>query len=81
MSCLNYLQFYYHSMQLLIDNIGRPAPNITHLLLKFDLDGPVERTLLQPKFHYRCLLVLSLCIDITNFSFGVLFHALTLISV
>ncbi|KAK6945090.1 Nucleoporin Nup186/Nup192/Nup205, partial [Dillenia turbinata] len=44
-------------MQLLIDNISRPAPNITHLLLKFDLDSPVERTLLQPKFHYSCLKV------------------------
>uniref|UniRef100_A0A2P2MHT2 Uncharacterized protein MANES_05G119700 n=1 Tax=Rhizophora mucronata TaxID=61149 RepID=A0A2P2MHT2_RHIMU len=41
-------------LQLLIDNISRPAPNITHLLLKFDLDTPVERTILQPKFHYRC---------------------------
>ncbi|KAF2282365.1 hypothetical protein GH714_043827 [Hevea brasiliensis] len=45
-------------MQLLIDNIGRPAPNITHLLLKFDLDTPVERTVLQPKFHYSCLKVI-----------------------
>ncbi|CAK9182161.1 unnamed protein product [Ilex paraguariensis] len=45
-------------MKLLIDNIGRPAPNITHLLLKFDLDTPVERTLLQPKFHYSCLKVI-----------------------
>ncbi|XP_047339294.1 nuclear pore complex protein NUP205 isoform X2 [Impatiens glandulifera] len=44
-------------LQLLIDNIGRPAPNITHLLLKFDLDIPVERTILQPKFHYSCLKV------------------------
>lgn len=40
-------------LQLLIDNVSRPAPNITHLLLKFDLDTPIERTLLQPKFHYR----------------------------
>ncbi|XP_024980449.1 nuclear pore complex protein NUP205 isoform X1 [Cynara cardunculus var. scolymus] len=44
-------------MQLLIDNIGRPAPNITHFLLKFDLDSPVERTVLQPKFNYSCLKV------------------------
>ncbi|KAI5665252.1 hypothetical protein M9H77_24575 [Catharanthus roseus] len=50
-------------MQLLIDNIGRPAPNITHLLLKFDLDGPVERTLLQPKFHYSCLKVILDILD------------------
>ena len=40
-------------LQLLIDNISRPAPNVTHLLLKFDLDTPIERTVLQPRFHYR----------------------------
>ncbi|KAK7258456.1 hypothetical protein RIF29_24034 [Crotalaria pallida] len=45
-------------MQLLIDNISRPAPNITHLLLKFDLDMPVERTVLQPKFYYSCMKVI-----------------------
>ncbi|KAJ7956691.1 Nuclear pore complex protein [Quillaja saponaria] len=45
-------------IQLLIDNISRPAPNITHLLLKFDIDTPVERTVLQPKFHYSCMKVI-----------------------
>ncbi|BBH08489.1 Protein of unknown function D [Prunus dulcis] len=45
-------------LQLLVDNISRPAPNITHLLLKFDLDSPIERTVLQPKFHYSCLKVI-----------------------
>ncbi|PWA94300.1 Nucleoporin Nup186/Nup192/Nup205 [Artemisia annua] len=45
-------------MQLLIDNISRPAPNVTHFLLKFDLDSPVERTVLQPKFNYSCLKVI-----------------------
>ncbi|XP_048134215.1 nuclear pore complex protein NUP205 isoform X2 [Rhodamnia argentea] len=45
-------------LQVLIDNISRPAPNIGHLLLKFDLDGPIERTMLQPKFHYSCLKVI-----------------------
>ncbi|KAL5547863.1 hypothetical protein UlMin_003094 [Ulmus minor] len=45
-------------LQLLIDNISRPAPNITHLLLKFDLDSAIERTVLQPKFHYSCLKVI-----------------------
>ncbi|KFK26746.1 hypothetical protein AALP_AA8G287800 [Arabis alpina] len=45
-------------MQLLVDNINRPAPNITHLLLQFDLDSPVEGTVLQPKFHYSCLKVI-----------------------
>lgn len=50
-------------MQLLIDNISRPAPNITHLLLKFDVDGPVERTLLQPKFQYSCLKVILDILD------------------
>lgn len=39
--------------QVLIDNIPRPAPNISHLLLKFNVDSPVERTVLQPKYHYR----------------------------
>ncbi|WZZ04651.1 hypothetical protein YC2023_090572 [Brassica napus] len=43
---------------LLVDCINRPAPNITHLLLKFDLDAPVEGTVLQPKFHYSCLKVI-----------------------
>uniref|UniRef100_A0A6M2E965 Nuclear pore complex protein NUP205 n=1 Tax=Populus davidiana TaxID=266767 RepID=A0A6M2E965_9ROSI len=45
-------------MQLLIDNISRPAPNVTHLLLKFDIDHAVEQTVLQPKFHYSCLKVI-----------------------
>ncbi|XP_010250099.1 PREDICTED: nuclear pore complex protein NUP205 [Nelumbo nucifera] len=45
-------------IQLLIDNISRPSPNITHLLLKFDVDSSVERTILQPKFHYSCLKVI-----------------------
>ncbi|XP_019419243.1 PREDICTED: nuclear pore complex protein NUP205-like [Lupinus angustifolius] len=45
-------------IQLLIDNISRPAPNITHLLLKFDLDLPIERTVLQPKFYYSCMKVI-----------------------
>ncbi|KAL2340478.1 hypothetical protein Fmac_008418 [Flemingia macrophylla] len=45
-------------MRLLIDNISRPAPNITHLLLKFDLDTPIERTVLQPKFYYSCMKVI-----------------------
>ncbi|KAE8687445.1 NUP205 protein [Hibiscus syriacus] len=45
-------------MQLLIDNVSRPAPNIAHLLLKFDLDSSIEQTVLQPKFHYSCLKVI-----------------------
>ncbi|KAJ0987901.1 hypothetical protein J5N97_006257 [Dioscorea zingiberensis] len=45
-------------LQLLIDNISRPAPNITHLLLKFEVNGPIERTVLQPKIHYSCLKVI-----------------------
>ncbi|KAM0018026.1 putative nucleoporin [Helianthus debilis subsp. tardiflorus] len=45
-------------MQLLINNISRPAPNITHFLLRFDLDSPIERTVLQPKFNYSCLKVI-----------------------
>uniref|UniRef100_A0A6N2K971 Uncharacterized protein n=1 Tax=Salix viminalis TaxID=40686 RepID=A0A6N2K971_SALVM len=47
---------------LLIDNISRPAPNVTHLLLKFDIDA-VERTVLQPKFHYSCLKVVLEILD------------------
>ncbi|XP_026441870.1 nuclear pore complex protein NUP205-like isoform X2 [Papaver somniferum] len=45
-------------IELLIDNINRPPPNITHLLLKFHVDMSVERTVLQPKFHYSCLKVI-----------------------
>ncbi|KAL6006312.1 hypothetical protein ACLOJK_040359 [Asimina triloba] len=45
-------------LQLLIDNVNRPAPNVAHLLLKFGLDTPVERTVLQPKYHYSCLKVI-----------------------
>ncbi|KAK1264926.1 hypothetical protein QJS04_geneDACA016129 [Acorus gramineus] len=48
-------------IQLLMDNISRPAPNITHLLLKFDVDTLVERTVLQPKYHYQ--LLYELCCD------------------
>ncbi|KAK7411230.1 hypothetical protein VNO78_02663 [Psophocarpus tetragonolobus] len=50
-------------MQLLIDNISRPAPNITHLLLKFDLDTPIEQTVLQPKFYYSCMKVILDILD------------------
>ncbi|XP_030954556.1 nuclear pore complex protein NUP205 isoform X1 [Quercus lobata] len=50
-------------MQLLIDNVSRPAPNVTHLLLKFDLDTTVERTVLQPKYHYSCLKVILEILD------------------
>ncbi|CAA6666415.1 unnamed protein product [Spirodela intermedia] len=45
-------------LQLLLDNITRPAPNVTHLLLKFDVDTPVDRTVLQPKYHYSCLKII-----------------------
>ncbi|VAI57019.1 unnamed protein product [Triticum turgidum subsp. durum] len=45
-------------LQLLIDNIYRPAPNITHLLLRFDVNGPIERTVLKPKSHYSCLKII-----------------------
>ncbi|KAL8128568.1 hypothetical protein V2J09_017723 [Rumex salicifolius] len=50
-------------LQLLIDNISRPAPNITHLLLKFDLDISIDRTVLQPKFNYSCLKVILDMLD------------------
>ncbi|RZC49559.1 hypothetical protein C5167_017993 [Papaver somniferum] len=45
-------------IQLLLENINRPPPNITHSLLKFHVDVSVERTVLQPKFHYSCLKVI-----------------------
>nr|CAB3449258.1 unnamed protein product [Digitaria exilis] len=45
-------------LQLLVDNICRPAPNITHLLLRFDVNGAIERTVLKPKSHYSCLKVI-----------------------
>lgn len=50
-------------LQLLLSNLSRPAPNITHLLFKFDLDSPVERTILQPKQHYSCLRVMLNVLD------------------
>ncbi|KAL6888297.1 hypothetical protein ACP4OV_009323 [Aristida adscensionis] len=45
-------------LQLLVDNICRPAPNITHLLLRFDVNGSIERTVLKPKSHYSCLKII-----------------------
>ncbi|KAK3156306.1 hypothetical protein QOZ80_2AG0105440 [Eleusine coracana subsp. coracana] len=45
-------------LQLLVDNICRPAPNITHLLLRFDVNGTIERTILKPKSHYSCLKII-----------------------
>ncbi|WVZ77434.1 hypothetical protein U9M48_025299 [Paspalum notatum var. saurae] len=45
-------------LQLLVDNICRPAPNITHLLLGFDVNGSIERTVLKPKSHYSCLKII-----------------------
>ncbi|KAH7572401.1 hypothetical protein JRO89_XS04G0250200 [Xanthoceras sorbifolium] len=62
-------------MQLLIDNISRPAPNITHLLLKFDLDTQIERTNLQPKFHYSCLkIILEILEKLSKPDVNVLLH-------
>ncbi|BBN13132.1 nuclear pore complex protein Nup205 [Marchantia polymorpha subsp. ruderalis] len=50
-------------LRLLIENLERPAPNITHLLLRFDVDRPVERTILQPKRHYSCLRIILDILD------------------
>ncbi|KAJ4808768.1 nuclear pore complex protein (DUF3414) [Rhynchospora pubera] len=44
-------------LQMLIENIPRPVPNVAHLLLSFDVENRVERTKLQPKFYYSCLKV------------------------
>jgi len=48
-----------HLVQLLLDNLDQPAPNLTHLLLKFDVNQLVERTMLQPKRHFRQELLFS----------------------
>jgi len=40
-------------VQLLLANLDQPAPNVAHLLLKFDVNQLVERTMLQPKRHFR----------------------------
>ncbi|EFJ32372.1 hypothetical protein SELMODRAFT_439663 [Selaginella moellendorffii] len=45
-------------LRLLLSNLNRPSPNLAHLLLTFDIDQPVERTILQPK-----RLVYELCVD------------------
>jgi len=45
-------------LQLLLANLDQPSPNVTHLLLRFDIDQPVERTVLQPKRHFSCLRVI-----------------------
>ncbi|XP_078177488.1 nuclear pore complex protein (DUF3414) isoform X2 [Carex rostrata] len=45
-------------LQMLIENISRPVPNIAHLLLSYDAENRVERTKLQPKFYYSCLRVI-----------------------
>ncbi|CAN6456375.1 unnamed protein product [Victoria cruziana] len=55
-------------LQLLIDNIGRPAPNITHLLLRFDVESSIERTVLQPKYQYSCLRVILDVLETMNFA-------------
>ncbi|EPS58170.1 hypothetical protein M569_16646, partial [Genlisea aurea] len=60
---------------LLIENISRPAPNISHLLLAFDVNDHVERTVLQPKFHYSCLKVLLDVLDrLSNPEVNALLH-------
>ncbi|AQK69479.1 Nuclear pore complex protein NUP205 [Zea mays] len=46
------------TLQLLVDNICRPAPNITHLLLGFDVNGSIEQTVLKPKSQYSCLKII-----------------------
>ncbi|KAL2621518.1 hypothetical protein R1flu_001723 [Riccia fluitans] len=50
-------------LRLLIENLERPAPNITHLLLKFDVDRPVERSILEPKRHFSCLRIILDILD------------------
>lgn len=50
-------------LRLLLSNLHQPAPNLTHLLLKFDINQPVEMTMLQPKRHFSCLRVI---LDVLN---------------
>jgi nuclear pore complex protein Nup205 len=45
-------------LRLLLSNLHQPPPNLTHLLLKFDINQPVEMTMLQPKRHFSCLRVI-----------------------
>lgn len=40
-------------VQLLLVNLPRPSPNLTHLLLGFDVNQPMEKTTVQPNYHYR----------------------------
>lgn len=50
-------------LRLLLANLDQPAPNVTHLLLKFDVNQLVERTMLQPKRHFSCLRVILDVLD------------------
>ncbi|KAG0620095.1 hypothetical protein M758_4G188900 [Ceratodon purpureus] len=50
-------------LRLLLANLDQPAPNVTHLLLKFDVNQLVERTMLQPKRHFSCLRVILDMLD------------------
>uniref|UniRef100_A0A7I4C4Z9 Uncharacterized protein n=1 Tax=Physcomitrium patens TaxID=3218 RepID=A0A7I4C4Z9_PHYPA len=50
-------------LQLLHANLSRPAPNLTHLLLGFDVNEPVEKTTLQPNFKFSCLTVILHTVD------------------
>ncbi|GBG63334.1 hypothetical protein CBR_g37692 [Chara braunii] len=50
-------------MQLLLANLDRPAPNVTHLLLKFDVENGVDTSFLQPRRDYSCLRVILDILD------------------
>ncbi|KAG0575941.1 hypothetical protein KC19_5G042200 [Ceratodon purpureus] len=43
------------NLRLLLASLDQPAPNVTHLLGKFDVNQLAERTMLQPKRHFSCL--------------------------
>nr|PNR28894.1 hypothetical protein PHYPA_027586 [Physcomitrium patens] len=50
-------------LRLLLVNLPRPSPNLTHLLLGFDVNQPMEKTTVQPNYHYSCLTVILHILD------------------
>lgn len=46
-------QTEHSCLQILISNLDRPAPNMTHLLLGFDCEHSVERSYLNPVRTHR----------------------------
>ncbi|KAG0583450.1 hypothetical protein KC19_3G136800 [Ceratodon purpureus] len=53
----------YLILRLLLVNLCEPSPNLTHLLLGFDINQLVERTTLQPNRDFSCLTVILHALD------------------